>query len=332
MSIIQALALTALLLPTTTFRQERLDGRWEAEFRSSRVHLNLRMERARGYSNYGRTIALAELANLRRDGRDVSFELRRPAGTFRFEGNGNAERAAGNYTFTPDANFRRALESAGLDDLTSMRMATLAINNVSVDDVRYLQRNVRGGFTTGELVRMLDHGAGPEFVREIYAAGFNGLSSQELTRTRNHGVDGEFIEGMRRHGIRLTLDQYIGARDHGVSPRYIGELKQLGFNNDFQQMLRARDHGVDAAFVSELSAAGLDGLTLAQYVKLRDHGVDGDFATGFRDLGYKNLTDEQLTRLRDHGVTAGYARRQNREANRTLAIEELIRRKDHGEH
>jgi hypothetical protein len=332
MSPIHALVLSALLLPTTSFQQEKLEGTWEAEFRAARVHLNLRMDRERGYSNYGRTFPASELSNLRRDGRNVSFELRRPAGTFRFEGNGNESRAAGSYAFTPDVAFRRALESAGLDDLTAFRMITLAINNVTLDDVRYMQRSVRGGFTTGELVRMLDHGAGPDFIREIHAAGFDGLSSQELTRTRDHGVDGEFIEGMRQHNVRLTLDEYIRARDHGVSPRYISELKQLGFNNNFEQLVRAKDHGVDADFVRELTAAGLEGLTLSHYIKLRDHGVDGDFAQGFRDLGYKSLSADQLIGLRNHGVSVGYARRHNREAGKLLAPEELIRRRSHGEH
>src|SRR5688500_4013584 len=76
MSPIQALVLSALQLPTTSYQQEKLEGTWEAEFRAARVHLNLRMDRDRGYSNYGRTFPASELSNLRREGRDVSFELR----------------------------------------------------------------------------------------------------------------------------------------------------------------------------------------------------------------------------------------------------------------
>ena len=329
MSIIRTLAVALVLLPAPALAQEKLEGTWGAEFRSSRVHLNIRMDLMKGYSNYGRTYGLSELSNLRRDGRNVSFELRRPAGTFRFEGSGGETRASGRYVFVPDAGFRSSLESTGLNQLTGSRMATLAIHDVSLDDVRYLQRSVRGGFSSAELIRMLDHGAGPEFVREIHSAGFDGLTSEELTRTRDHGVDGDFIEGMRAHNIRLSLEEYIRARDHGVSPDFVSELRTLGFNNSFEQLVRARDHGVNAEFVRELKVAGHDNLPLAEYIRLRDHGVDGDYAYGFRELGYKDLTAEQLIDMRNHGVTATFARRQNREASRTLSPSELVRRRSH---
>ena len=76
MSTFQLLTFALVLYPTLP-AQEKLSGTWEAEFRSARVHLNVRFDRGRGYSNYGRTFPQSELSNLRREGRDVSFELRR---------------------------------------------------------------------------------------------------------------------------------------------------------------------------------------------------------------------------------------------------------------
>ena len=318
-----------LALPTLP-QQDRSDGTWEAEFRATRMHLNLRIDRNQGYSNYGRTIPIADLSNFRRSGRNVSFELRRPAGVFRFEGVGSEDRAAGTYEFTSDVAFRRTLESNGFSGLDERRMLIVAIHNVTSDDVRYLQRGVRGGINTADLIRMLDHGAGPEFVRGVYAAGFSNLSADELTRTRDHGVDPEFIEGMRREGIRLTLDEYVRARDHGVDPRYIRALRELGFRNDFAQLVRARDHGVDARFVRDLSEAGLRDLTLSHYVELRDHGVTEDFVLGMRELGYTRLNASELIRLQNHGVTPAFVRRANRDAGRTLAVDELVDRKSRG--
>jgi hypothetical protein len=331
MAFTKNLALAVALLLPTTVVQERMEGTWQAEFRSARVHLNLRMDRAQGYSNYGRTFPLDHLSNLQRSGRNVSFELRRPAGTFRFEGVGNDSRSAGTYEFIPDPAYRRALSELGLNQLDSRRMLTLAIHNVSVDDVRFMQRNVRGGFSTDQLVRMLDHGANPEFVRGIYAAGFTGLTAEQLTRTRDHGVDPEFIAEMRQQNIRLTLDEYVRARDHGVSAEYVREMRGLGFHNTFEQLVRARDHGVDAEFVRELSSAGLGELTLAHYVELRNHGVSGDFAFEMRELGYQRLTPAQLIRLRNHGVSASFARKANRAAGRRLDVDELVRQRSHGD-
>lgn len=333
---IPSVAMAAVLaLPTSQpsrSLQEKLEGTWGAEFRAARVHLNLRMDRGRGYSNYGRTIPIADLIGLQRSGRSVRFELRRAAGNFRFEGSGNESQAAGSYQFSPDIAFRRALEGTGLRELNLERMATLAIHDVTLDDVRYLQRNVKDGFTTAVLVRMLDHGAHPAFVRELNDAGFKSLTAEELTRTRDHGVDGDFIRELRQIGIQLTLEEYVRARDHGMTPKYVRELRELGFANSFDQLMRARDHGVTAEFVRELSAAGHDGLTLAHYVEMRDHGVDPDYALAFRELGYRQLSSDVLIRLRNHGVSPAFARRHNREAGRLLDPQELIRRRSRGEH
>jgi hypothetical protein len=329
MSLLHLTLTLGLLALPTTLVQERLDGTWEAEFRASRVHLNVRMDQARGYSNYGRTVPMSELSALRRNGRSVSFELRRAAGVFRFEGVGDESKAAGRYEFTPDAQFRRSLEGLGISGLNPRRMVTLALGNVTLNDVRYLKQNVRGGFDAADLVRMIDHGADPEFVRGLNAAGFGSLSVEQLVRTRDHGVDPEYIDAMRKAGIRLTLTEYVTARDHGVTPQYVRGMRDLGFKNEFEQLLRARDHGVDAQFINDFSTAGLGDLTLSHYVELRDHGVTGDFALAMRELGYQNVSAGELIRLRNHGVTPAYVRKTNREAGRLLAVDELVRRRSH---
>src|SRR5688500_1591893 len=105
-----ATMLTAVVLgaPVTLFAQS-VEGTWNAEFRSARVHLNIRFDAGRGFSNYGRTFPTAELTALNRSGRSVTFELRRPAGVLRFEGVGTDTRASGMYDFTADAGFKRSL-------------------------------------------------------------------------------------------------------------------------------------------------------------------------------------------------------------------------------
>ena len=136
--MVHGLVMAALVV--AGMAQESTEGSWEAEFRASRVHLNVRIDEGRGYSNYGRTIPLSELSGLRRDGRNVSFELRRAAGTFRFEGIGDERNAAGRYTFQSDAAYRRVLDGMRLSGLSQRRLMTMAIHNITIDDIRYLQR------------------------------------------------------------------------------------------------------------------------------------------------------------------------------------------------
>jgi hypothetical protein len=331
MSKLMVLLVSAALVAPPLHAQV-LEGSWNAEFRSARVHLNIRMEHGRGYSNYGRTFPMSELSAVQRDGRNISFELRRPAGVFRFQGVGSETRASGLYEFNFDPRFKASLEDLGFTRLAAEDLIKLAISAVSLDDVRYLRANVRDGIDTRTLIRMLDHGANPEFVRGIYAAGFSSLTAEQLVRTRDHGVDDDFIRGMRALDINLTLEEYVTARDHGVTPKFVRELRDLGFKNSFAQLVRAKDHGVDADYVREMSSAGLPELTLSDYIELHDHGVSPDFAFEIFELGYKNIEANDLRRLRDHGVTAAFTRRANKEAGRQLTVAELVRKRSRGEH
>src|SRR5688572_7295976 len=328
-----ATLLTAVVLVAPVrLPAQSAEGSWNAEFRSSRVHLNIRMDTGPGFSNYGRTFPIDDLSALQRNGRNVTFELRRPAGVLRFEGVGSESRASGMYEFTADPAFKRSLESMGFSRLSGEDLFKLAMHSVSVEDVRYLQRNVRDGLNSRELVRMLDHGADVEFVRGIYAAGFTSLSSEELTRTRDHGVDADFIQELRAQDIKLTLDEYVRAKDHGVSPKYIRAMRDLGFRNDFEQLVRAKDHGVGPEFIREMTQAGLPELTLSHYIQLHDHGVSADFAQSMIEMGYKNIGADDLRRLRDHGVSPAWARRANKDAGRQLSVDELIRRRSRGDY
>ena len=241
--MLQGLLMAALV--AAGMPQETSEGSWEAEFRASRVHMNIRMDEGRGYSNYGRTMPLSDLAALRRDGRNVSFELRRAAGTFRFDGVGNDRNASGRYVFQTDAAYRRALDGLGVGGLSQRRMLTLAIHDVKLDDVRYLKRSVRGELDGAGLVRMLDHGADPEFVRGIYAAGFKDLSAEELVRTRDHGVTSDFALEMRELGYKdVSHSDLIRLRNHGVTVGYARRAnRELKRTLSVDELVRLRSRG-----------------------------------------------------------------------------------------
>jgi hypothetical protein len=283
--------------------QDVLRGNWGAEF-GRRVHLNMRSDFGSrgGYSNYGRTFDRSELRELIINGDHISFRLVRDAGTLIFEGRGNDERGDGWFTFTPSQSYRDQLAKMGFSGLTPANLFVFAMGDLSVADVRYLETATSDDLSSADLVRMVNHGVTPEFVKGLADAGFKGLDSEELTRTRDHGVTPEFIVELRKNGYDMSLQEYVTARDHGVSEDYIAEMRQAGFKTGFESLKRAKDHGVDA-----------------------------DFAQEFSELGYRDLTLGELVRLKDHGVSASFARRMNRKFGEMLGSNELVRLKDRGQ-
>ena len=360
-----AAILACAVLPAAASAQETIEGAFTARFEASRVHLNLQTtldfdgNRSRsGWSNYGRTLELANVGAIDRSSGRVRFTLRREAGTFTFDGRGSGSRASGDFTFTPSRTFAQNMDRLGYDDLNAANLFVFALEDVTVAGTRQLEQQVSDRLDTRQLVRMINHGAGPRYVNEMTGAGFRDLDSDEYVKARDHGVDADFAREMRELNLRLSLselirsrdhgvnaefarqmrqydrdmthEEMIRSRDHGVSAEFIREMHALGHRASHDELVKARDHGVSPDFIREMEELGYRDLPLADYVRFRDHGVNADFAHELAELGYKSLTPNQLVRLRDHGVTARYVRRAKELFREPPTVEQLIKLRSSG--
>jgi hypothetical protein len=269
-----------------------------------RVNLNLqygspeglRYESGDGHSSYGRTIERSDLAvTSGRDGQ-ITITLRRDPGTFTLEGRGSLERASGSYTFTPNAGFQKEMERIGFREVNDRALFVFALEGLTVDGAKQLQRLVSNTVGTEELVRLINHGAGLRYIQAMTDAGFSKLTTDEYRRARDHGVSVDFAHGMADLGMKLSLDELI----------------------------RSRDHGISSEFLEKMSALGYDKLPLGEYVRMRDHGISASYVESLRDLGYSKLSANELVRLRDHGVTAAYVKRVQELFKERPSVEQLI--------
>ena len=321
--------LLALVL-TAPVAAQQLNGAFtlRATQEGNRVNINFQYEDGR--SNWGRTFDRSALSDVSRNGDQIKFAMRRDAGTFTFEGKGTEDRAAGWYDFAPSADFQRGLEKLGFRDIEPRDMFVFAMDGLSLDGVRQLQRLVSDTVDTDGLVRLINHGAGLEFIQSMTDAGFKNLRADEYRRARDHGVSAAFAREMAQLGMTLSLDELVRSRDHGVSAEFVRGMRAAGFKVSHEELVRARDHGVSVEYVKRMSQLGHQGLSLGEYVRMRDHGVTPDFAEEMRDAGYPKLTANDLVRLRDHGVTASYVRRVKDMLNESPSIEQIIRMRNSG--
>ena len=321
----------AIVLAVASPAAAQLDGAFtlRASDSGDRVNLNLQYG-DNGRSNYGRTFDRSALSDVVAAAERVTFKLRRPAGTFSFEGKGSIDRAAGFYTFTPDAGFRRDIEGLGFREVDDKALFVFAMDDLSVTGVRQLRRLVSDALDTPQLVRLINHGAGLRYIQGMTDAGFGKLQSDEYRRARDHGVTPEFVRDMRSLGVKIPLEELVRLRDHGVTAEYVRQMRAAGIDVGHDELVRARDHGVSAEFVRRMSALGYGGLPLSDYVRMRDHGVTADFVEAIRNAGIKPTAGEAI-RLRDHGVTADYVRRVKEHFKNTPTVEEIIRLRSRGE-
>ena len=320
-----------MVLVTAAPAAAQLDGAFtlRASDSGERVNLNLQYGDS-GRSNYGRTFERSALTDVARSGERVTFALRRPAGSFAFEGSGTMERAAGSYRFTPSGEFRGQFERLGFKDVDDKALFVFAMDNLSIADVKQLQGLVSDTLDTPQLVRLINHGAGVRYIQAMTDAGFRKLASDDYRRARDHGVAADFVAEMAALGVKVPLEDLVRLRDHGVSADYVRQMRAAGLDVGHDELVRAKDHGVSADFVKRMGALGYQGLPLSDYVRMRDHGVTADFIEAVRGAGIKPTATEAV-RLRDHGVSADYIRRVKEQFKNTPTVEEIIRLRSRGE-
>ena len=318
----------AMVVPAAT----QLDGAFtlRSSDKDDRVSLNLQCEDGR--SNFGRMVERSAFTEIVRAGDRVTFNLRREPGTFAFEGRGTMDRASGSYLFTANPQFVRQMETLGYRELEPSALFVLALDDLTVAKVKQLEQMVSNKLDTGELVRLINHGAGHKYIQAMTDLGFKNLTSDEYRRARDHGVSESFVREMADLGMKLSLEELIRTRDHGVTPEYVRAMRDAGFKVSHDELVRARDHGVSADFLGRMRGLGYDRLSLDEYIRMRDHGVTPDFVESMKEVGYTQLTAGELVRLRDHGVSASYVRRVKDRVKESPSVEEIIRMRSRGEH
>ena len=285
---------------------DAVEGTWDGQFRPSVVFLHMRVERdkEKSYSAYGRTYALAELTGLKREKKSVGFELRRSAGTFRFDGAATDLKASGTFEFIPNPAFKKSVEKIGYRKLTRHHQLTFALHDVTADELRFLQRAIKGKTTTADMVRMVERGATPEYVRDLISIGYLNPTLDMINRTRDAGVSADYVRALRAAGLRLTLDQYIAARRQGLMADYVSDLREVG----------------------------ITGLTVPEYLNLKQHDVTAAYASSIYEAGYCSCDLDDLVRMRDHGITASFIKKANKQAGEQLTVDELIKVRTRGEY
>jgi hypothetical protein len=285
---------------------DAVEGTWDGQFRPSVVFVHMRIDREKdkSLSSYARVYALAELTALKRERKTVGFELRRNAGTFHFDGNATDLKASGTFEFFPSPAFKKAVEKVGYRKITRQHQLTFALHDVTADELRFLQRAIRTKTTTQDMVRMVERGATPEYVRDLLSVGFINLTLDAIMRSREAGVTADYIRALRAAGLRLSLEDYGKVRRQGLTSEYVTDMREVGITN----------------------------LTVAEYLNLIEHDVTAAYAASIYEAGYGSCDLGDLVRLRDQGITAGFIKKANKQAGEQLSVAELLKVRTHGEY
>jgi hypothetical protein len=231
----------------------------------------------------------------------VEFQLKREAGIIAFEGTFRTGHGAGQFTFTPDPEYPGKLRALGKDPAPKKdydEMFELAIFDVSTEFIRSMQK-LGYDVPLDMYVQFRIFDVNPDYVRAMSEVGFTKLRAEKLVETRIHGATPEFIREMRAAGNDLTLDEYIQSRIFQVTPEFVAEMEKAGYAGlDHDKLVEFRIHGVTPEFVQELRQLGYTKIPADQLVAMRIHGVTPEFIRQVEAAGYRKVPIDKLVQMR----------------------------------
>lgn len=324
MKRIATLTLFVCLFATAAFA---LDGAWTAsidEKRPDRIYMNMTQGK---HHNMGTTFGVNAFSGLTGSQINaatmtpVQFEMRREAGTVRFEGTFRNGKGAGQFTFAADRSYidkvralgvefsldkprRRAKEHTEEDDLYA-----LAIHDVST---AFIKSMIAEGYRVSleKYLSMRIFDITPEYIREMRSLGFRNIDSEELVATKIHKVTPQFVRDMRAAGWDLSLDELQASAIHGATPQFAEEMRKLGYGNlSHDDLVAFRIHKVTAEFIEELRKLGYDKVDADDLIAMRIHRVTPEFIRELAAAGYTNVPPEKLVEMRIHKVDAQYLKK-----------------------
>jgi hypothetical protein len=298
---------------SSTIQPAQVSGTWHIRLqdntwnrRSGERWVSIQMRRKDDRS-FGMSLPVRELqgAGIQDDrwtASSVTFSLNRDAGRIDFTGSFDDGRGTGDFTFAPNAEFVRAMQSSG--------------RTLSSDDV----------------LKMAIHDVSRSFVQAIEAQGYKNLDTDDLIKMRIHGVDADYIAAFRKAGYdKLSVEDLIKTRIHGATPEFVQEMRAAGYGKlSVEQLVKMRIHGVSASFVKELRDLGYKDLAVEDLVKMRIHGVTPQFIRELKELGYANLRGEELVRFRIHSVTPEFIKEVRGAGFKEMTPDDLVDFAIHG--
>jgi Zn-dependent protease with chaperone function len=146
-----------------------------------------------------------------------------------------------------------------------------------------------------------------DFVKEMAALGYTGLSFNQLAAMKESGLSHAYIKEMAASGYdKLSADALINFRWLGINPVFIKDMSKLGYSDlSANTLIDFRLYGITAPYIKGMADLGLANLPAKTLVAFRRLGIGEAYIKGLRAQGYEHLTADRIIDLRTQNVSVG---------------------------
>ena len=171
------------------------------------------------------------LADLDREGAQVTATLAAESGTFTCTGVVHAHELVGDSLFTPDAAFVDRMDKLGFRGYDSKKLEAYAFLNVTSDYARSLQQANIKGITTDNLIALRIFKIDPAYAQSFVSMGYEQPDADKLIGLKVQGVNDEEVRQIRALGLKPTLDELIQIRIFKITPDFVHRMQDRGLKD-----------------------------------------------------------------------------------------------------
>ncbi|HEY2859640.1 MAG TPA: hypothetical protein VGJ21_14570 [Terracidiphilus sp.] len=186
------------------------------------------------------------LADLGREGAQITASLSAEAGKFVCAGTVHEDVLRGDATFTPDEGFVGRMRGMGFSGLDSEKLETYTLFDIST-----------------------------AWVDSLKKAGISGLSVDNLIALKIFRVDAAYVSGITSMGYETPdADKLVGLKVQGVNAEEVREIRGLGYKPTLDELVQIRIFHITPDFIKRMQSRGLHDLTISKLVQIKIFKLD----------------------------------------------------------
>ena len=321
---------TLVIVTATTLHAAARTGNWYATLETDGT-LDIQLNENHRHNNFGFSVAPADLSGIdaqqiaSKQAANVTFQLRRAAGTIDFRGAFAEGSGSGFYTFTPNDAFIRDMQSLGYRDFSTDELFVFTTTNLTADSVREL-RSLNLPPARDDLEEVAIFKLTPAYVREIRAEGYPSVSLHDLVQLRVGKIDGPRIREYRSLGFKdLSAGDVAELGIMKVTPEYAREIAAVGYPNlSSSDLTELRVGRVTAATIREYRALGYTNVSASKLAEAGIQKVTPDYIRALAKLGYRDLSLDKLIEMKIFKVTPEFIESLREAGYENVPVDKMI--------
>ncbi|GAB5474786.1 MAG: hypothetical protein Mars2KO_28850 [Maribacter sp.] len=321
---------TSVSFTTFNHRSEIKEGIWFATLQKNKVCIQLMDAENRSNPSFMISLCIPEKEFTQNAG---GFELIKPSGTIKFQGQFPNIKSTGDFTFEKNKSFESFLEQEGIltDGDDRYNYFKLFLGDVSKEYVLGIKRH---GYrpTLKQLGKLGIHDVDLGYINALNGTKYEGLELDMLIKFAIHDITIDYIKDLEQVGYGdIHANMLKKFAIHDISVDYIKGLTDIGYSNlDPNMIKKFAVHDISLDYIKGLSEVGFANLDPNMLKNFAIHDISPKYIKSIRDTGINDPDASTFKKAKIHGLTANYIKRAKANGHDSNELSDYIRLKIHG--